>query len=209
MRALVLANGAPPSAALFAELRAGADLLVAADGGARAAIALGAVPDAVVGDLDSLGGARDAIPAERLHPDADPDATDLEKAIAWCLDAGCDAIDVAGAGGGRADHAFANPGVLTRFGRRARVRLVDERFAVELVDGEALVEGPPGTVVSLVAAGRCEGVSTDGLRWELRDAALAFGARGVHNEVARSPARVSVRSGDLLLFRGRWVERHA
>ena len=209
MRALVLANGAPPSAALFAELRAGADLLVAADGGARAAIALGAVPDAVVGDLDSLGGARDAIPAERLRPDADPDATDLEKAVAWCLDAGCDAIDVAGAGGGRADHAFANPGVLTRFGRRARVRLVDERFAVELVDGEALVEGPPGTVVSLVAAGRCEGVSTDGLRWELRDAALAFGARGVHNEVARSPARVSVRSGDLLLFRGRWVERHA
>lgn len=209
MRALVLANGAPPSAALFAELRADADLLVAADGGARAAIALGAAPDAVVGDLDSLGGARDAIPADRLHPDADPDATDLEKAVAWCLDAGCDAIDVAGAGGGRADHAFANPGVLTRFGRRARVRLVDERFAVELVDGEALVEGPPGTVVSLVAAGRCEGVSTDGLRWELRDAALAFGAFGVHNEVARSPARVSVRSGDLLLFRGRWVERHA
>lgn len=209
MRALVLANGDPPSAALFAELRAGADLLVAADGGARAAIALGAVPDAVVGDLDSLGGARDAIPAERLHPDADPEATDLEKAVAWCLDAGCEAIDVAGAGGGRADHAFANPGVLTRFGRRARVRLVDERFAVELVDGEALVEGPPGTVVSLVAAGRCEGVSTDGLRWELRDATLAFGAFGVHNEVARSPARVSVRSGDLLLFRGRWVERHA
>lgn len=209
MRALVLANGDPPSAALFAELRAGADLLVAADGGARAALAFDAMPDAVVGDLDSLGEARDAIPPERLRPDPDPDATDLEKAVAWCVATGCDAVDVVGAGGGRADHAFANPGALVRFGRRARVRLIDERFTVELVDGEAAVEGPPGTVVSLVAVGRCEGVSTSGLRWELRDVALEFGARGVHNEIARPPARVSVRSGDLLLFRGRWVERHA
>ena len=96
-----------------------------------------------------------------------------------------------------------------RFGRHARVRMVDERFAIELVDGEAGVEGPAGTVVSLVAVGRCEGVSTSGLRWELRDATLDFSARGVHNEIAHTPARVSVRSGDLLLFAGRWVERHA
>ena len=80
---------------------------------------------------------------------------------------------------------------------------------VELVAGEAEILGPVGTVVSLVAIGPCEGVSTRGLRWELEEASLAFSARGVHNEIARPPAQVSVRSGDLLLFAGRWVERHA
>ena len=209
MRALVIANGEPPSAALLAELREGAALFVAADGGARAALALGLMPDIVTGDLDSIGDARDAIPADRIRPNPDPNATDLEKAVALCLDEGCDAVDVIGAGGGRADHALANLSVLARFGRRARVRMVDERFAIELVDGEAEVAGPEGTVVSLVALGRCDGVATSGLRWELDDYTLDFSAYGVHNEIATSPARVSVRSGDLLLFLGRWVEHHA
>ncbi len=209
MRALVIANGDPPDSALLAELRTGAALVVAADGGARHALALGLVPDIVTGDLDSLGGARHAIPAERIRPDPDPHSTDLEKAVALCLDEGCDAVDIVGGGGGRADHALANLSVLTRFGRRARVRLIDERFAIELVDGEAAIEGPAGAVVSLVALGRCEGVATSGLRWPLEDASLDFSARGVHNEIVTSPARVSVRSGDLLLFLGRWIEPHA
>ena len=208
MRALVIANGDPPSAALLEELRGGA-LVVAADGGARSALALGVTPDIVTGDLDSIGDAREAIPPDRIRPNPDPNATDLEKAVALCLDEGCDAVDIIGASGGRADHALANLSVLVRFGRRARLRVIDERFAIELVDGEAEVDGPAGTVVSLVAVGRCEGVTTSGLRWELHDHTLDFSAYGVHNEIAASPARVSVRSGDLLLFRGRWVERHA
>ena len=209
MRALVIANGEPPSAALLDELREGAALVVAADGGARSALALGVMPDIVTGDLDSIGDARDAIPPDRIRPNADPNATDLEKAVALCLDEGCDAIDIIGAGGGRADHALANLSVLVRFGRQARVRVVDERFAIELVDGEAAVDGEAGTVVSLVALGRCEGVTTSGLRWELHDHTLEFSAYGIHNEIAHAPARVSVRTGDLLLFRGRWVEHHA
>ncbi len=208
MRALVVANGDPPSAALLAELREGATLVVAADGGARSALALGFTPDIVTGDLDSIGEAREAIPADRIRPNPDPNATDLEKAVALCLNEGCTAVDIIGGGGGRADHALANLSVLVRFGRRARVRMVDERFAIELVDGEAIVEGPAGTVVSLVALGPCEGVTTRGLRWELAGAALEFSAYGVHNEIAASPATVSVRSGDLLLFLGRWVEHH-
>lgn len=208
MRALVIANGDPPSAALLAELREGAALVVAADGGARSALARGLVPDIVTGDLDSIGDAREAIPADRIRPNPDPNATDLEKAVALCLDEGCAAVDIIGGGGGRADHALANLSVLVRFGRRARVRMVDERFAIELVDGEATVEGPAGTVVSLIALGPCEGVTTRGLRWELAGAALELSAYGVHNEIAASPATVSVRSGDLLLFLGRWVEHH-
>ncbi len=210
MRALVVANGERPSAALVAELRPAADAVVAADGGADTVLALGLTPDIVIGDLDSLSSAaRKAIPPERIRRDTNAGATDLEKAIAYCLTEGYDTLDIVGASGGRADHALANLSVLVRYGREAQIRLVDERFAIELVAGEAEVRGPIGTVVSLVAIGPCEGVSTSGLRWELEEASLAFSARGVHNEIARAPAQVSVRSGDLLLFAGRWVEPHA
>ncbi|MGI8926085.1 MAG: thiamine diphosphokinase [Tepidiformaceae bacterium] len=209
MRALVFANGELPSRKLLAELRAGAELVVGADGGADAALSAGVVVDMVVGDLDSLSAAgRARLGEARVHLDADPECTDLQKAIAFCIGRGCLDVDVVAAGGGRADHALANLSVLPLFRGRARIRIIDDRFEVTLVEGTALVEGPPGTVVSLVAIGECGGVTTQGLRWDLAGERLSFSPRGVHNEIARTPATVTVEEGDLLLFRGRWVEKH-
>jgi thiamine pyrophosphokinase len=49
--------------------------------------------------------------------------------------------------------------------------------------------------------GDAEGVTTEGLRFPLRDEALRFGrARGLSNEVASTPATVKVRKGTLLVF---------
>lgn len=209
MRALVVANGEPPSAALARQLRAGAALVVAADGGADVAHALGVEVDAAVGDLDSITrAARARLGGPRLHRDLNPDTTDLQKAVAFCLARGASAIDVIAAGAGRADHALANLSLLVIFRGAAAIRIVDDLFEVSVVDGAAAVDGPPGTVVSLVAIGECRGVTTHGLRWDLSDHTLQFSPLGVHNEIARPPATISVAEGDLLLFKGRWVERH-
>lgn len=210
MAALVFANGEPPSADFLASLRHRASFVVAADGGAHKALAAGFRVDAVVGDLDSVDDAvRAALPASAFHQRGRLDTTDLEKAIQFCIDHGHDTIDVVCAGGGRADHALANLSVLVRFRGQARIAIVDEQFTISLVDGREEFTGEPGTVVSLVAIGECRGVTTRGLRWDLDDFTLPFSPRGVHNEIASSPASVAVSSGDLLLFRGHWVEHHA
>lgn len=210
MRALVVANGEPPAGDLLRRLAGLADLVVAADGGAIVALDAGITPDAVVGDLDSIASRPGlAFPAERLFRVPELDTTDLQKAVAFALDRGATEIDIAAAGGGRADHALANLSVLVSFRGRASLKMHDELFEISLVDGEATIDAPAGTLVSLVAIGTCEGVTTSGMRWNLADFTLNFGPRGIHNEVAASPATVSVRSGNLLLFRGRWVERHA
>ncbi|GIW18396.1 MAG: hypothetical protein KatS3mg064_1553 [Tepidiforma sp.] len=208
MRALVIAHGEPPSAGLLRELAAGAGLVVAADGGALLALDAGVTPDWVVGDLDTMDQFPAApIPRERFVRDADPETTDLEKAIRFALAQGAAAVDVAAAGGGRGDHALANLSVLVLFGEH-EVVLHDDLFAVLLVRGRTEVAGEPGTVVSLIAPGGCRGVTTRGLRWELRDEDLPFSPRGVHNELTGTRAEVAVREGALLVFRGRWVERH-
>lgn len=208
MRAVVFANGERPSAAVVADVVHGASLVVAADGGAAAALAAGVTPDVVIGDLDSVGSARDGLPRGAVIRDADPDRTDLQKALDLCLARGVREAVVVGAGGGRADHALANLSLLFMYRGRLAVSFVDEQFVVSAVDRASTCAGPPGTVVSLVAIGECRGVTTNGLRWDLREATLRFSPLGVHNEIARSPAEVSVRSGDLLLFSGRWVEKH-
>lgn len=88
------------------------------------------------------------------------------------------------------------------------MRLVDDQFLAFGVDGREAIDAPPGTIVSLVAIGRCEGVTTRGLRWDLDHYPLTFSPYGVHNEVATSPASVSVKRGDLLVFQGRYIDRH-
>ncbi|MBK9342262.1 MAG: thiamine diphosphokinase [Dehalococcoidia bacterium] len=210
MRALLFANGEAPSVSLVAGCHRSGDLIVAADGGARHALANGLIPDAVVGDFDSVDEAtRAAIPGDRFHRAARLDTTDLEKSVSYALSLGCDEIEILGAGGGRSDHALANLSVLTAYRGRARIRMHDELFTISSVHGTASIEGPVGTVISLVALGECTGVTTEGLRWPLRDFTLPFGPRGIHNEIASSPAAVSLRTGDLLLFQGRWIEKHA
>ena len=103
--------------------------------------------------------------------------------------------------------------VLSRTAKAITTKLLGNSYvgkfnSFRLVDGETAIERPAGTVVSLVAIGRCEGVTTTGLRWPLDNATLEFSPRGIHNEVAATVASVRAASGDLLLFEGRWVEKH-
>jgi thiamine pyrophosphokinase len=210
MRALVVANGEAPSQSLLRELADEAELVIGADGGTLAVLAAHVEPDVVTGDLDSLDSAiRAHLGPDRLVLDANPDRTDLQKAIDLALARGAKEVTVVGFGGARADHALANLSVLVLYRGICRMRLVDDLFEICLVDGQVEFEAEAGTVVSLVALGRCEGVTTRGLRWDLEDYPLAFSPYGVHNEVVRNPATVSVREGDLLLFKGRFVEHHA
>jgi thiamine pyrophosphokinase len=209
VRALIIANGEPPSAALAQGLAAGAALTIAADGGADKALALGLTPTAVVGDFDSASAtARAALPPQAFHHAPAFDATDLQKSVDFALAAGATDIDIICAGGGRADHALANLSVLTLFRGRARLVIHDELFEISLVTGTETISGEPGALISLVAIGPCTGITTRGLRWDLTGHAMGFSPLGIHNELARSPATVEVASGDLLLFHGRWVEHH-
>jgi thiamine pyrophosphokinase len=203
-----MAHGDPPSAELLRSLARDA-LVVCADGAVRYALDAGIEAHAVVGDLDSIGETRHLLLTTTIVvEDRNPSTTDLQKAVDWAIAAGRTDITIAAAGGGRADHHLANLSMLTLYRGRARVVIADDLFDISLVEGTATIEAEPGTVVSLVALGRCEGVRTHGLRWDLADFTLDFSPLGVHNEVRESPATVEVVSGDLLLFRGRFVEKH-
>ena len=117
---MILADGDVPSRARLDRVWPGWDdgvgLVVAADGGARHASALGLTIDRWVGDGDSLDAAAltaleaSGVPLERAR--ADKDETDTELAILAALRLGADGIVVLGALGGRIDHTLANIGLL-------------------------------------------------------------------------------------------------
>ena len=213
MRALVIADGAPPDRAALDRAWPGWDdgleLVVAADGGARHAAALGRSIDRWVGDGDSLGSdgvaaLRAAGVPVRLVP-VDKDASDTELAVLEALDLGADDITIVGAlGGARFDHGLANITLLDApalVGRQAR--LLEPGARVSLLRGPSttVLEGQAGDLVTLLPLGDdADGVTTEGLRYPLADETLSAGrTRGLSNARLAGRSRISIRGGRLLV----------
>jgi len=208
MRVVVVASG-ELDASDRAWLR-GADLVIAADGGAASLDRLGLKPDLLVGDLDSV----DATLVDRLeaagtrierHP-VDKDASDTELAVEAAFGAGAHAVVILGAmGGQRLDHELANlllladPALAGRDLRAVRGGTV----ARAIHAGERLLLGAgQGNLVTLLpVGGDARGVTTEGLRWPLDAAVLRLGrSRGLSNEVIGEPASVRIEHGTLLVI---------
>ncbi len=167
--------------------------LIAVDGGADAVLAAGRMPDAVVGDLDSLSdAARDAF-ADRLHPIAEQDSTDFAKALRNFPAALVIAI---GFLGGRADHFL---GVLTEMARtRAPVILLGQEECICIAPPACALDLAPGTRVSLWPLGPATGRST-GLRWPLDGLAFGPTSRTATSNEATGPVRLTL-DGDMALL---------
>jgi thiamine pyrophosphokinase len=219
MRALIVADGdAPDRAALDAAWPGWSDgitLVVAADGGAAGAVAMGMRPDLVVGDADSVDPALVArLGAEGAVVETSPaekDETDTELALLAALRRGATELVLVGAlGGPRLDHALANVWLLAHpglAGRRATILEPTIRLLVLRApagDGgpvTARLDGPVGSVVSLIPMADVAGVTTTGLRYPLEDEPLPAGpARGISNVRTDPSAAVSVRRGLLLIL---------
>jgi len=208
MRAVVVAHGdVLPSDRTVIDAE---DYVVAADGGAFALERWKILPHLVVGDMDSLGDAgvermaRKGIPVAKFS--AAKDESDLELAVAQAIQAGATEIVLLGAlGGDRVDHETANLLLLADPGYDG-VRLEARRGALRIRpvrgDGSLSLAGPVGALVTLLPVnGDADGVTTQGLRFPLRDETLRFGrARGLSNEVESLPATVTVQRGSLLVF---------
>lgn len=208
MRAVVIANGTPPTPALVRQVAAAADLVVCADGGAHAAINGNLCPHQVVGDFDSLDeetiSQLQQMGAEVHRYPARKDETDLELTLLRTVELGADEIVVLGALGGRLDQTLANIMLLALPAlREIPVRIVDEAHEVQLINGQGIIRGEVGDVVSLLPiAGDAVGIETDGLEWPLNGSTLSFGAaRGVSNRLTKPVATVKVTSGLLVAIR--------
>ena len=175
MLAVVVADGelAPEDA----ELARRADLVIAADGGARVS----------------------------RHP-VDKDASDTELAVEAAIAAGADRVVVLGAlGGGRLDHELANVALLVdraSAGVDLRLQRGATRVRVVRADRSIEIEAEVGAIVTLLPiGGDAVGVSTTGLHYPLRDETLVMGrSRGLSNVVSGAPASVTLRAGSLLVI---------
>ncbi len=212
-RVVIFANGELPDPRKAAGLVKPDDLVVCADGGSHYALALGLVPDLIIGDLDSVREQDKAaiqaaaVPVQRHSHDKNE--TDLELALQYALEQHPSAVVVVGALGKRLDHSLGNLAMLAS----PALASVDIRFDDGLEEaffcrGESNIEGRAGEIVSLIPWGAAaEGVRTEGLRWPLHGETLyPDKTRGISNELLGSTARVAIDSGLLLIIHRRQTQ---
>ena len=209
-RVLVVLAGAGFDHARLRAEAARATAVVAADAGALLCRAANIEPAAVVGDFDSIPSAAQAgFPPDRLHPSADPESNDLEKALVWVATrygAAAEVTLAAGGGvdGGRIDHALANLGPLLRE-PHGRISMLDgEGRLFALRHGRLTAGGLAGRRLSILPWSlHGVTVSETGVRFPLERDRLVLGGRGVSNEITTEEATVTVHDGVALV----WVER--
>lgn len=187
------------------------DMCIAADGGVTSLQKLGLTPDIIVGDFDSvsLGSATASLATTHRSSvvtlPACKDDTDMLSAVKLGWQRGARIFHIFGALGGRVDHTLANVQLLTFLARNGATGvLYSESQCITAIHNASLYfepwDAPEHAYVSLLAAGdTAQGVSIQGLRYELSEGSINYGEiTTVSNEfVSGQAASIEVRNGSV------------
>lgn len=186
---------------------------IGADRGIRFMREQGVRPTHIVGDFDSAGREdleyfqRDgSIPIRAFQPEKD--VTDAQIAVDLAIELGCGEIWMLGGMGCRADHLLANIRLLGLALKKGAVcYLIDPWNKIRAADSSLSLaeEEQFGRYVSLFAlSGQVTGLTLTGFKYPLSDYTMAGDdPLGVSNEIVAEKAKISFRSGVLIVAESR------
>ena len=190
-----------------------ADCVVSVDGGLEVTKALGLVPDAIVGDFDSVKQetlaffkGQQGIDWLSLVPEKDD--TDTEAAIREVIRRGCKRIHILGATGSRLDHVLANIGLLgLGVSCGVEILMADSCNRIRMVKNGISIrkEEQFGDYVSLLpVTPKVSGLTLKGMKYPLFQYEYScFSSLGISNEIVGDEAEISFAEGILLVIESR------
>ena len=204
-RVVIIANGTIENKTFHKKTIKNTDYVICADGGANSAYSLGIIPDAIIGDMDSISKRVLAHYKKKKKTgiiiDDDQDKTDLELAISFSLLQKPNEIFVLGAIGSRADYNWANILSLLMIPDSIKTTLINENNEINIVRKRVQINGKKGDTVSVIPLTAVKGLSYAGLKWGVKGKDIPFGWIGVSNVMTGKKATVSLRSGKALVIK--------
>jgi len=162
--------------------------LIAADGAADAALALGLDIRAIIGDFDSVRDRNAFGPDVAQIEIGEQLTTDFEKCL-YSIDAPM--FICFGMLGKRVDHTLAAFHTIARYGAQKHIVLMDQTDVTIGVVGDFSIDLPVGTRFSIYPLSRTDFKSSKGLKYPLDGLTLEVGNRiGTSNEVVSGPVDV-------------------
>jgi thiamine pyrophosphokinase len=142
--------------------------IICCDGSAHNLLKAGFVPEAIVGDMDSISKDLANRFADRIFLDENQDTNDLTKAVCWCSDSGYKDIVIVGATGKREDHTIGNISLLAEYNKDVNVLMVTDTGILMPFLKSSDVSSFPGQQVSIFAIDPETELTSYGLRYPLQ-----------------------------------------
>lgn len=196
-QAVVLAGGDYPTAPQPLEVLHNAPYVVCCDGAADRYIATGHVPDAIVGDGDSISASNRAKYAALLHIVTEQETNDQTKAVNFLLGKEMRNIAIVGATGRREDHTIGNISLLIEYARAgAQVRSFTDHGVFIPCNGDTTLKCRKGQQVSIFSI-TAKKLSAEGLLYPIYDFSNWW--QGTLNECTGEQFTIHAK-GEYLLF---------
>ncbi len=199
MKTAIIANGCIDSLPLLLPSIIAHQRIVAVDAGLIYCKEANLTPHFLVGDFDSCPKAlldeyldipRHPLPSEK-------DQTDLEVAVEEEVKREPKEITLFAAWGKRIDHSLTNALILGRY--PGTLRLETETEVAFAIRARIQLSCRKGQTISLIPIyGPAQGITTSGLKWELKNGTLDQNFIGISNICLRKDISISVQDGLLL-----------
>ena len=169
VEAVILANGTYPHADIPLQLLKNAPFLIACDGATNELVRHDIIPNAIIGDGDSISAENRTRFNDIFIQVADQETNDLTKAVNYLVSKGMKHIAVLGATGGRDDHALGNISLLMEYMKQdIDVRMfTDNGVFIPLLDGQT-IQTRKGQQVSIFNFGATN-LHAEGLKYPIYD----------------------------------------
>ncbi|MBO7289879.1 MAG: thiamine diphosphokinase [Bacteroidaceae bacterium] len=167
--AAVIAGGDFPTAELPLQVLHSAPYVVCCDGAADRYISTGRVPDAIVGDGDSISGYTREKYSSLLHIIPEQETNDQTKAVRFLMEKGMRRIAIVGATGRREDHTIGNVSLLIEYARAgAEVCSFTDHGVFIPCSGTTTLQCHKGQQVSIFCI-TAKNLSAEGLQYPIYD----------------------------------------
>lgn len=168
-QAVILANGEYPTHPLPLQILEEATYVACCDGAANEYISRGFMPDAIIGDGDSLSTEYKERFPSIVHQIANQDTNDQTKAVHFLQEKGFRKIAIVGATGKREDHTLGNISLLMEYMKKGmEIRTVTDYGVFIPVSDTQTFESHPGQQISIINFG-AKGLKGEGLVYPLSD----------------------------------------
>jgi thiamine pyrophosphokinase len=204
-KCIILANGKAPQKSVIQFLKKkNYSTLICADGGADRAKKLGLTPDYIIGDLDSIEKQtisfyKNKSKIIKLKRQND---TDVEKCLKFAIKNKFKEAVLLGVTGDRLDHTFCNLGIIIKFFKKIKLQLIAEDSLLVPYSGEVELLTIPGETISLYGFDRKTKITSEGLKYSLKNNSLPFGERESTSNVAVfKKVSLKIRRGIIFVIR--------
>ena len=123
--------------------------VVCCDGAANTYIRSGRMPEAIVGDGDSLLPGIKERYASLIHSETEQETNDLSKAFRFCLSQERKRITIMGATGKREDHTIGNVSLLADYMEKAEVNMMTDYGIFVPIKKDSMFESYIGQQISI------------------------------------------------------------